>query len=76
MLGGLKDKAPEEQDAEDYQDGNNDDLNETHCHFLTADKPGGLNRNSSRVGGACQYALAGRNACRAGIAKPQKLHCL
>lgn len=33
MLRGLEKKAPEEQDAEDNQDSNNDDLNETHCHF-------------------------------------------
>ena len=28
--GGLEEKAPEEQDAQDYQDRNDDDLNQTH----------------------------------------------
>jgi hypothetical protein len=32
--GGLEKKAPEEQDAQDYQDSNDDDLYETHGRFL------------------------------------------
>jgi hypothetical protein len=32
--GRARKKAPEEQDAQDYQDRNDDDLNETHGRFL------------------------------------------
>jgi len=35
---GLKQKAPEEQYAEDNQDGDDDDLNQTHCRFLSKRK--------------------------------------
>src|SRR5713226_3988791 len=34
LLIGLKQEAPEKQNAEVYQDSNDDDLNETHCRFL------------------------------------------
>jgi hypothetical protein len=30
----LEKKAPEEQDAQNYQDGDDDDLDETHGRFL------------------------------------------
>jgi hypothetical protein len=35
LLIGLKQETPEEQNAEDYQNGDDDDLNETHCRFLS-----------------------------------------
>jgi hypothetical protein len=35
---GLKQEAPEQQDAEDYQDGDDDDLNQTHGPFLAKPK--------------------------------------
>ena len=53
--GGLEQKAPEEQDAQDYQDRDDDDLNETHGRFLASGKPNYLGGNSSRVNGLCQW---------------------
>jgi hypothetical protein len=38
LLIGLKQEAPEEQNAKDYQNSNDDDLNETHCRFLSERK--------------------------------------
>ena len=48
---GLEKKAPEEQDAQDYQDSNDDDLNETHESFLVT-----LGKSDFiAVRGGCQY---------------------
>jgi hypothetical protein len=38
LLIGLEQETPEEQNAEDYQNGDDDDLNETHCRFLSERK--------------------------------------